>query len=122
MEMLKANFQKEYKPSSHVTDDESMVLFKGRLAMKQYMPLKPKIEQGYKVWSIADSETGYLCKFDLYQGRTECQPTDVGLVFSRHALLTCSLKGQKDKGLHKPVAQRPPLHSVGAVMPFWILP
>ncbi|KAL1475887.1 hypothetical protein MTO96_036959, partial [Rhipicephalus appendiculatus] len=62
MEILNANFQKEYKPSSHVAVDESMILFKGRSVMKQYMPLKPKIKRGYKVWSIADSETGYLCK------------------------------------------------------------
>lgn len=24
------------------------------------MPLKPKVKRGYKVWSLADSETGYL--------------------------------------------------------------
>ncbi|XP_049527551.1 piggyBac transposable element-derived protein 4-like [Dermacentor silvarum] len=81
MEMLNINFQKEYKPSSYVAVDESMILFKGRSAMKQYMPLKPKIKRGYKVWSIADSQTGYLCKFDLYQGRTERRPTDMGLGF-----------------------------------------
>lgn len=34
-------------------------------------------------------------------------------VFSRQALLTCSLKGQKAKGLHKPAVQRPPLHAAG---------
>lgn len=34
-------------------------------------------------------------------------------VFNRHALLTCSMKGQKAKGMHKPVAQRPPLHAAG---------
>lgn len=86
MEMLNINFQKEYKPSSHVAVDESMILFKGRSAMKQYMPLKPKIKRGYKVWSIADSQTGYLCKFDLYQGRTERRPTDMGL--GEHVVLS----------------------------------
>ncbi|KAL1422510.1 hypothetical protein MTO96_022026 [Rhipicephalus appendiculatus] len=34
-------------------------------------------------------------------------------VYTRHALLTCSMKGQKAKGLHKPMAQRPPLHAAG---------
>ncbi|KAH7968482.1 hypothetical protein HPB52_008930 [Rhipicephalus sanguineus] len=34
-------------------------------------------------------------------------------VFSRHALLTCSIKGQKAKGIYKPLAQRPPLHPAG---------
>ncbi|XP_075736247.1 uncharacterized protein LOC142761716 isoform X2 [Rhipicephalus microplus] len=32
-------------------------------------------------------------------------------VFNWHALLTCSMKGQKAKGMHKPVTQRPPLHA-----------
>ncbi|KAL3222187.1 hypothetical protein MRX96_028923 [Rhipicephalus microplus] len=32
-------------------------------------------------------------------------------VFNKQALLTCSMKGQKAKGAHKPVAQRPPLHA-----------
>lgn len=79
MEMLSANFQKEYKPSSHVAVDESMILFKGRSAMKQYMLLKLKVKRRYKVWNIADSETIYLCKFDLYQGHTERRSTDMGL-------------------------------------------
>lgn len=79
MEMLNVNFQKEYKPSSYVAVDEFMILFKGRSAMKQYMALKPKIKHGYKVGSITDSQTGYLCKFDLHQGRTERRPTDMGL-------------------------------------------
>ncbi|KAL3208978.1 hypothetical protein MRX96_038459 [Rhipicephalus microplus] len=70
---------REYKPSSVVAIDESMILFKGRSAMKQYMPLKPKIKRGYKVWSIADSDTEYLCKFDFYQGRTDRRPSDMGL-------------------------------------------
>ncbi|KAH8028374.1 hypothetical protein MRX96_000114 [Rhipicephalus microplus] len=58
MEMVNTNFQSEYKPSSHVAVDEFMILFKGRSAMKQYMPLKTKIKRGYEVWSVADSDTG----------------------------------------------------------------
>lgn len=50
------------------------------------MPMKPKIKRGYKVWSLADSQSGYLCKFDLYQGCTECRPTDMGL--GEHVVLT----------------------------------
>ncbi|XP_049267733.1 uncharacterized protein LOC125756819 [Rhipicephalus sanguineus] len=34
-------------------------------------------------------------------------------VFTRHALLTCSIKGQKAKGMYKPLAQRPSLHPAG---------
>lgn len=47
--------------------DESMIKFKGRSSLKQYMPLKP-IKRGYKVWTRAD-ETGYICEFQIYTGR-----------------------------------------------------
>ncbi|XP_040078205.1 piggyBac transposable element-derived protein 4-like isoform X2 [Ixodes scapularis] len=86
IEALNKNFRKEYSPSSHVAVDESMILFKGRSAMKQYMPMKPKIKRGYKVWSLADSETGYLCRFEVYQGRNGERPTDQTL--GEHVVLS----------------------------------
>ncbi|XP_025195693.1 piggyBac transposable element-derived protein 4-like [Melanaphis sacchari] len=49
------------------TVDESMIKFKGRSTLKQYMPNKP-IKRGYKVWSLADKH-GYLWNFDLYTGK-----------------------------------------------------
>lgn len=52
MKMLNANFKKEYKRSSHVAVNESTALFKGISAMKQYMPLKPKIKRGYKCGAL----------------------------------------------------------------------
>ncbi|XP_040061902.3 piggyBac transposable element-derived protein 4-like [Ixodes scapularis] len=54
--------------------------------MKQYMPMKPKIKRGYKVWSLADSETGYLCRFEVYQGRNGERPTDQTL--GEHVVLS----------------------------------
>lgn len=38
--------------------------------------MKPKIKRGYKVWCIADSSTGYLCKFDIYQGKQQERPNN----------------------------------------------
>ena len=48
--------------------DESMIPFKGRSALKQYMPLKP-VKRDYKVWCIADAKTGYVLKFEIYTGK-----------------------------------------------------
>ncbi|KAL1477491.1 hypothetical protein MTO96_035698 [Rhipicephalus appendiculatus] len=73
---MNENFRKEYTPSSRLAVDESMILFKGRSSMKQYMPMKPKIKRGYKVWCIADSSTGYLCKFEIYQGKQHERPNN----------------------------------------------
>jgi len=57
-----------YKQSGTVAVDESMIAFKGRNSLKQYMPLKP-IKRGYKVWNLADSSTGYVLSFDVYAGK-----------------------------------------------------
>lgn len=76
IKMMNENFRNEYTPSSRLAVDESMILFKGRSSMKQYMPMKPKIKRGYKVWCIADSSTGYLCKFDIYQGKQQERPNN----------------------------------------------
>lgn len=48
LNLLNDNFQTNAKNSSSQSIDESMILFKGRSSLKQYMPLKP-IKRGYKV-------------------------------------------------------------------------
>lgn len=40
------------------------------MSFKQYMPQKPT-KWGIKVWTIADSITGYLLKCDIYLGKKE---------------------------------------------------
>ncbi|KAL2099439.1 hypothetical protein ACEWY4_005919 [Coilia grayii] len=45
-----------------------MVKFKGRLAFRQYLPLKPT-KWGIKVWVLAESSTGYVSNFQVYTGR-----------------------------------------------------
>ncbi len=40
-EILRRNFQKNYNFGSYDTIDESMIKFKGRSSLKQYLPLKP---------------------------------------------------------------------------------
>ncbi|KAL4148520.1 hypothetical protein QTP88_002749 [Uroleucon formosanum] len=65
--VLKYNFQKYYNPNKIIAVDESMIKFKGRSTLKQYMPKKP-IKRGYKVWSLADKK-GYLWNFEIYSGK-----------------------------------------------------
>ncbi|XP_029348064.1 piggyBac transposable element-derived protein 4-like, partial [Acyrthosiphon pisum] len=61
---LQEKYKTMYKPSRHLAVDESMVAFKGRSSMKQFMPLKP-IKRGFKVWALADSQSGFLLNFDV---------------------------------------------------------
>lgn len=68
---LKTNFQTSFQPHENVAVDESMIKFKGRVSIKQFMPNKP-VKRGYKVWMLAD-ETGYCWNFEIYTGKTENQ-------------------------------------------------
>ena len=67
LETLTETFKESYKPGKNQSIDKSMIRFKGRSTLKQYMPLKP-IKRGYKVWIRAD-ESGYVCQFQIYSGK-----------------------------------------------------
>ena len=54
-----------------------MIKFQGRSSLKQYMPMKP-IKRGIKVWVLADSHTGYFCKFQVYTGRGDSPEKGLG--------------------------------------------
>ncbi|KAL0879666.1 hypothetical protein ABMA27_003381 [Loxostege sticticalis] len=63
-------FQTNCAQSSTPSVDESMVKFKGRSTLKQYMPKKP-IKRGYKVWARCDAKSGYFYVFDIYIGKAD---------------------------------------------------
>ena len=65
---LNSSFAAHYKASQQLTLDEAMVAFKGRAAIKQYMPMKPH-KWGYKVWCLASDN--YLLHFEVYEGAEE---------------------------------------------------
>jgi hypothetical protein len=68
LQMLKNNFQRNYVLSENVSIDESMIKFKGRSSLKQYLPMKP-IKRGFKVWILADTKNGYAYDFEIYKGK-----------------------------------------------------
>lgn len=67
LEYLSERFLNIFKPSEHQAIDESMIKFKGRSTLKQYMPKKP-IKRGYKVWMRCD-KTGFASQFEIYTGK-----------------------------------------------------
>ncbi|XP_054744535.1 piggyBac transposable element-derived protein 4-like [Anastrepha obliqua] len=67
--ILNETFKSCYKPKQNQSVDESMIKFKGRSSMKQYMPAKP-VKRGYKCWVRAD-ESSFVCEFQVYTGKTE---------------------------------------------------
>ncbi|CAH1957168.1 unnamed protein product [Acanthoscelides obtectus] len=94
IDILNESFPKAYNHSSYLAVDESMIAFKGRSSIKQYMPMKP-VKRGYKVWCLADSATGYICKFDIYTGKTsDSEKQNYGLGERVVINLTSSLKNK----------------------------
>lgn len=62
-------YKYSYNPTREQSVDESMIKFKGRSSLKQYMPDKP-IKRGYKVWTRADAH-GYVCQFQVYESKKD---------------------------------------------------
>ncbi|XP_064467766.1 piggyBac transposable element-derived protein 3-like isoform X2 [Ornithodoros turicata] len=74
---LSQTFAKCYAPTKYQSVDESVIKFKGRSTLKQYMPQK-LIKRGYKVWVRADAN-GYICQFEIYTGREKDTVPEHGL-------------------------------------------
>ena len=79
LDYLDNKFGEVYVPYKNATVDESMIKFKGRLSFRQYLPAKP-IKWGLKLWVLAESDTGYLSKFQVYTGK-EGQNQEKGLSY-----------------------------------------
>ena len=59
-------------PSSNISIDESLLLWKGRLAFKQYIPLK-RARFGIKCFMLCE-DSGYTFKFKIYTGKENVPP------------------------------------------------
>ncbi|KFM77001.1 PiggyBac transposable element-derived protein 4, partial [Stegodyphus mimosarum] len=66
---LSERFERVFRPGKCQAIDESMIKFKGRSSLKQYMPKKP-IKRGYKVWMRCD-ESGFASQFQIYTGKVK---------------------------------------------------
>jgi hypothetical protein len=66
---LRSAFSETFTPFQNLCIDESLVLFKGHLNFKQYIPSK-RHRFGIKVFVLCDRETGYVLDFIVYTGAT----------------------------------------------------
>jgi hypothetical protein len=71
-----------------VAVDESVVPFKDRSSMKQYMPMK-LVKHGYKVWCLADSRTVFVSQFDIHTGRSDTHENSSFSLVQRVVLSLC---------------------------------
>ncbi|XP_023238888.1 piggyBac transposable element-derived protein 4-like [Centruroides sculpturatus] len=65
---LCSKFSRLYVPERDIVVDESLMLFKGRLSWRQYMPLK-RSRFGVKFYMLCESASGYLYNFIIYTGK-----------------------------------------------------
>ena len=73
-EIFKTNIQRFNYFSSNLSIDESMIKFKGRCRLRQFMKNKP-IRFGMKLWSLC-TDYGYLLNFDIYCGKGSGETTE----------------------------------------------
>ena len=59
-----------YIPEKELSVDESLVLFKGRLSFKQYIPSK-RSRFGIKLYMCCESESGILLRFAVHSNKAE---------------------------------------------------
>ncbi|KAK7106183.1 piggyBac transposable element-derived protein 4-like [Littorina saxatilis] len=95
LEQVRTSSHAHYHPGKHISIDEAMVKFNGRLSFKQYIKGKPN-PWGIKVWCVADPRTGYMLDFDPYLGKVH-EPMPYGL--GHHVILRMSSRFL-DKGHH----------------------
>ena len=62
-------FQEAYTPGPSVAVDETLLLWKGRLAFRQYLPLK-RSRFGIKMFCLSEV-SGYTYKFRIYTGKQD---------------------------------------------------
>lgn len=65
---FKKKFMLHFVPNMNISHDEAMIEYFGKHGCKQAIRNKP-VRFGYKAW-CQNTPQGYLCSFDLYQGKT----------------------------------------------------
>ncbi|UYV76718.1 hypothetical protein LAZ67_14001866 [Cordylochernes scorpioides] len=92
---MKSAYKNAFKPFQDVCIDEGLVLFKGRLGFKRYIPSKRK-RFGIKLFVLCDVETKYILDFIVYVGKgTEIEDSDMGVSSS---VITTLLQPYMNKG------------------------
>jgi hypothetical protein len=94
--MLNVAYSKFYNPSEHLAIDEVIVLFKGKVAFKQYIPEKHK-RFGIKIYKLCD-RTGHKYDLEVYLGKDRIRATtDVTVTHATVKQVTRRVQGRGHK-------------------------
>jgi hypothetical protein len=76
VDYLRNKFREIFSPFEKLCIDESLVLFKGRLSFRQYIPSK-RHRFGVKLFMLCDCKMGFCLDFIIYTGaNTDVDPLD----------------------------------------------
>ena len=70
---LRELFKKSYNPSKNLVIDESLVLWRGNIVFRMYIPSK-RHRFGFKIYVLCDCKSGYVLDIILYTG----EQTEIG--------------------------------------------
>lgn len=88
-------FSSVYTPERNISIDESLMLWKGRLSWKQFIPIK-RDRFGIKSFELCESCSGYIWKFVVYTGK-EADTAKKNVNLSTRVVLTLA-EDLLDKG------------------------
>lgn len=99
LDIMNRKFSELYIPSQHISIDESLLLWKGRLSWVQCIRTKAA-RFGIKFYELCESTTGYLYRFIIYigKGSTEDEAPLHGFKSSTAKIVLQLMRGLFDKG------------------------
>jgi hypothetical protein len=90
-EALVNKFQTIYIPEEKIAIDESLLLYKGKLGMKQYIPMK-RSRFGIKLYQLCESGTGYIWNSMVHTGPDMILENSLDNLTSSRIVLTLAKK------------------------------
>ena len=94
---LVSRYKSAFKPYRNLCIDESLLLWKGRLFFKQYIPTK-RNRFGIKLYVLCDALTRYILNFFVYAGGKEIEYTHNDNLGKSGSIVTSLLDAYLDKG------------------------
>ena len=105
LEMVKRLCKSVYIPKNRVSVDESLLLYKGRLGMRRYIPSK-RARYGILSYCLCESDTGYTWNIFVAAGKnendalTQCLPSEAQSFTFSEKIVVALLDSLLGSGFH----------------------
>ncbi|KAI4478521.1 hypothetical protein M0804_011844 [Polistes exclamans] len=97
VEMLRKSFNEVFQPFQRLCIDESLLLYKGRLSFKQYIPSK-RSRFGIKSFILSDCDTGFVQDLITYAGSSTTADSENASMGKSGAIVETLMKPHLGKG------------------------